>query len=959
MVIEKKLIERLFGSFIFLIIFYSISYTFFLAFETVKSNLIHQLIQYNYEELNDITAKIHSLVDPVIYYNDLLERLIRGLVNNNYLSDIVKKIPPSTKLYLFDENGKRIVCKYFSSDLIVSSEKFIRVIQKISTQTYPSVSKLDKRLLESFCGSFEASVKVAKLNNRLIDLTPYGFNKLVGWYKFSKRKKYTLFVIIEKTGIDVEKIFYKTLSEIQQKLSKVSNIYKIGYCAIHDKYRCYNAYQVELSENWQKLFSRRILPSNFRIKKLLFSVQQVGSKFIIFACKKLSYDDRRLNVLLSLKYFLIIVVFAVSLLTLLNLLFSYTDTISIKFQLIISFAIVGIISIGGLMVLTFFYYQNKQASIIRELLQESEMTLKRIDEEFLPFFNKYLVDYRAVLASSSEGYRFNILDKYFKNGFIEAAYALNKSEQVVLKFPQISKTHEEFFINQIFPILHRLAIQIIKRLVQKGYEKESNEVRTSSDMLNVLLERPIDGIIQHRATLQNMKVGILEKYAFVDYSVNEKNEIEVCLIILHDRATLQNLYLQNVQNFFNENKKDVIFMAIPVKKEDNSIEIFPHYSKFTYDVQHLINRVIKTNSQAIRRININDSEYLLVAIPATNIKGYVLILANNLEPTKIYIKKTSMFFNSIFLAILIFTVFISIHYGNSLIMPVVQLTKWLQEIQNMNFTVKVTINSNDELREIGDALNEIIEEKKEIELAKIVQDNLLPNSPIKISNISVWGVTVSSSELISEIYDYFHLSDRFLAFFVISSAVKGISSALLCAMCKMAIHLYLDIDKITDPSLILKNLDSYLRYIVKRPVNISVIFGVVDLNNMSATISVAGKWCIFHIKTENKFFEAYHLANSELCASFNSNYENTHINLISKGEKEERLWILSPKFYKITNALNILNPKDLLCNYNFNKTEKQINSYNLLDFAEQLRKLNFEMNILEDISILVIEKVKS
>ena len=105
---------------------------------------------------------------------------------------------------------------------------------------------------------------------------------------------------------------------------------------------------------------------------------------------------------------------------------------------------------------------------------------------------------------------------------------------------------------------------------------------------------------------------------------------------------------------------------------------------------------------------------------------------------------------------------LTILVSRNLSIPFRDIIQTLRRIRNGRFDKRVQVISNDEIGFTGDAINEMAEGLVErnlmqqaLNLAKEVQQNLLPKSNLKIDGFDIAGKSVYCDETGGDYYDFF------------------------------------------------------------------------------------------------------------------------------------------------------------------------------------------------------------
>lgn len=119
--------------------------------------------------------------------------------------------------------------------------------------------------------------------------------------------------------------------------------------------------------------------------------------------------------------------------------------------------------------------------------------------------------------------------------------------------------------------------------------------------------------------------------------------------------------------------------------------------------------------------------------------------------------------------------------------PVKELEKGVQAIGRQDFRYRLQIDAQDEFGHLGSVFNRAIESLEDLEVAKIVQENLFPLENLKQHKLEVYGKSVSMSRLGGDYYDFFAINDHQIGILMGDVAGHGVPAALLMAMAKASV----------------------------------------------------------------------------------------------------------------------------------------------------------------------------
>ena len=136
--------------------------------------------------------------------------------------------------------------------------------------------------------------------------------------------------------------------------------------------------------------------------------------------------------------------------------------------------------------------------------------------------------------------------------------------------------------------------------------------------------------------------------------------------------------------------------------------------------------------------------------------------------------------------------------SSNLSRPFKEIIQVLQGVRNGRFDRRVSVTSNDEIGYTGDAINEMTEgliERERMQLslnlAKEVQQNLLPKSNLKVNGFDIAGKSVYCDETGGDYYDFISIKYNDKQKFGVAIgdvSGHGISSALLMATVRSSLR---------------------------------------------------------------------------------------------------------------------------------------------------------------------------
>jgi sigma-B regulation protein RsbU (phosphoserine phosphatase) len=144
------------------------------------------------------------------------------------------------------------------------------------------------------------------------------------------------------------------------------------------------------------------------------------------------------------------------------------------------------------------------------------------------------------------------------------------------------------------------------------------------------------------------------------------------------------------------------------------------------------------------------------------------------------------------------SIFLTMLVSRNLTIPLKEIIITLRGVRNGRFDKKVQVTSNDEIGYTGDVINEmtqgLIERERmqqSLNLAKEVQQNLLPKGDLKVNGFDIAGKSVYCDETGGDYYDFLSIGDndkQKIGVAIGDVSGHGISSALLMATVRSSLR---------------------------------------------------------------------------------------------------------------------------------------------------------------------------
>ena len=189
----------------------------------------------------------------------------------------------------------------------------------------------------------------------------------------------------------------------------------------------------------------------------------------------------------------------------------------------------------------------------------------------------------------------------------------------------------------------------------------------------------------------------------------------------------------------------------------------------------------------IKFLTYENKQYLAMGFEGKYIKEYKLIGLYPLESIDRIIDNQRRQLIIFAVLSLLMTLALSQVLSQSFLVPLKLLTTGAQAIESKHFKHRLPDLGGDEFGSMGEIFNNVMVDLEELSVAGAIQEQLLPQQEIETGRFSLFGRSVSMSELGGDYYDHIQVTGDKFSVLLGDVAGHGVGAALIMAMAKAGI----------------------------------------------------------------------------------------------------------------------------------------------------------------------------
>ena len=458
---------------------------------------------------------------------------------------------------------------------------------------------------------------------------------------------------------------------------------------------------------------------------------------------------------------------------------------SISWKLTTLFLIANLVPILILAYITNKFISNKKIFLKNEIIEDIEGSMRDLDLEYKYFFEQYTSKVNYFVDDISKNVNSELIKEKEINRLINLYDEMNPSSLFLIASSGeiiISKQSDKntSFSSSFVASLGRNSLCFLNNI---PIDVKMNEGEAFSTVFDPEVSEFYKAFIKNIGKVSEFFFGN-NKRIFYFYTIGDKESFNnnYLFIILWNIDKFQNLFLKDNFKSLSNSLPDVSFGI-----KSNLEKSFWGSDYLKDHLNSVIEKYSGNVEKTIGNIEINRKKYFYVCMKGSNLENWTMMAV---YPEELIDKNVNFYILQVIIVAitsLLFTVIIGQLLSLHFLKPIHNIGNAVNALKEHNFSYSIPIGDKDEFGRLNQVFNRVIKGLEDFEVAKIVQESLLPGNRFEIGNYDIFAKTVVMTTLGGDYYDCFKIDDKNLGIIIGDVAGHGIPAGLMMSMAKSAV----------------------------------------------------------------------------------------------------------------------------------------------------------------------------
>jgi hypothetical protein len=471
---------------------------------------------------------------------------------------------------------------------------------------------------------------------------------------------------------------------------------------------------------------------------------------------------------------------------------SREKSLSVLVKLTGLFLAANLIPLGVLLFLGVDFLQSKEASLAQEKRRHLLHILRSTDVGYLEF-GQYMNDRVRPLADYLIEWPVSGMSRGQASRILRCVQRLRASEaMIVASSTQVfRKLSEELGQTSIVPneMAKRVGYYVFTSLGNTEARGTSFHLEIQESEKSILEAQGLmDNRLRGGAKIRDFSFLITTgKATYLVIQEKNSNTVNYALGVFWEEHRFKEMYLNTLLRQWR--KKPGLEKTLFFRQSDGGI--LPKNVAVSGDVRRFIAETQKHQDDHSRIVVWKGQPWLAVGLNGNQVGGHVLVALHPLRLIREEIRVYRLRLAGFACISLLLMVVIGIFLSRNFLSPVRFFAEAAEAIQARNFTYRLPAFGGDELGKLAETLNSVMAGLKELEVARLVQESLFPDSALEFGDLRVFGKTFTMREVGGDLFEYRPMPlEKSLRLFLGDVAGHGVPAALVMVIAKTGLGIH-------------------------------------------------------------------------------------------------------------------------------------------------------------------------
>ncbi len=452
-------------------------------------------------------------------------------------------------------------------------------------------------------------------------------------------------------------------------------------------------------------------------------------------------------------------------------------TITVKLKIAAFFAYAIILPLLVIASLSTQYIGQSDAEMMNVLHKEAHHAMEKLDAHYEQFLKRRSRALAKYLTDTVEMSPEILLDKGRLKKFHDGIVSVANPGEVI-----ITDVHKTDYLSGISRRVSRdrspmcqAGSDVIRMIV-------SGNIANGADVPGLLSMMIFSEVYKSHNRISYIGVGEFEMEVFYRLLLPPDNDISRLRFVaaFWELHRLQREYVEEYCRSESSTAGNIQMAAYCRTSE----ELFQAPSTSKSRLIRLMNMSVNRKTSQSYQLTENGQSHIVLAMPGRRLNRLILAALLSMEPVlrqrAIILSRARVF--AVFLCLLSMATMSLLR--SWIFRPLEELKAGLEAIASRNFHKRINIVCQNEFGELMEAFNRSLETLQELEVARIVQESLLPETSLNHNQCRIIAQTRLMTNLGGDYYDMIPVDDRKVILFIGDATGHGIPAALSMAMAK-------------------------------------------------------------------------------------------------------------------------------------------------------------------------------